>query len=74
MSSVVAALPTHIEGFVVIEVPQPLDPASPFRPSLDVVGKYTARPTESGVSSIDIEEVTPQLIVLPAGTTPPGGE
>ena len=42
---------SHIEGFVVISV---LPTTSGVFPALDVVGKYTARPSNSEVSSLDI--------------------
>ena len=42
---------THIEGFVVIEIPTT---ASSPALLLDVVGKYTARPSNGEVSSIDV--------------------
>jgi len=42
---------THIEGFVVIEIPTT---ASGPALLLDVVGKYTARPSNGEVSSLDV--------------------
>lgn len=55
---------THREGFVVIEVLMsqlPPDPEiTPNGPELDVVGKYTARPLNGQVSSIDIEVYKPK--------------
>lgn len=60
--------PAHIEGFVVIMVPQ--QPNTPGGlPPLDVWGKYTARNVDpagandqAGVESIDIVEVHPKRI------------
>jgi hypothetical protein len=60
-----AALPSFIEGFVVIHVAPP--PTG--RETLDVVGVYTARhrtgdgaPSTFDVETIDVEEVRPKLI------------
>jgi hypothetical protein len=65
------ALPTHIEGFVVIEVPPQAAGGNSFL-QLDVVGKYTVRhensavagadPTAADANGIDIEPVTGKLI------------
>ena len=52
---------THREGFVVIEVLiEQLQLPAPEGPVLDVVGKYTARPLNGQVSSIDIETYEPK--------------
>jgi hypothetical protein len=61
----------HWEGFVVLEV---IPETGLPRPSLDVVGKYTARPIAGGVSSEDIERVTPKEILAPVPLPgdPPG--
>lgn len=49
----------HVEGFVVIEVP-PV-PGKP-QPVLDVVGKYTARPTGGEVEALDVVVYREQTI------------
>ena len=49
---------THIEGFVVIEIP-----VSPNqKPVLDVVGKYSARPSTGKVSAVDVVVYNPREI------------
>jgi len=49
---------SHIEGFVVLEpepwIPEPL--------ILDIVGKYSARPSNGEVSSLDVVVYTPTQI------------
>ncbi len=42
---------TYVEGFVVLEVPPVSVGSAPTFPLLDVVGKYTARPLDGGVST-----------------------
>jgi len=64
-------LPTHIEGFVVIEVP-PQGVGAAAIPLLDVVAKYTARhrttavagsdPVATDVEAMEILPITPQQI------------
>jgi hypothetical protein len=66
------SLPTHIEGFVVIEVPPQGVGAAPVIPLLDVVAKYTARhrttavagsdPVATDVETLEILPITPQQI------------
>lgn len=56
-----------LEGFVVIKSPEPLD----------VVGVYTARPTDGDVSTIDVETVEARLLeetveLYPTDTEPDG--
>lgn len=51
----------EFEGFVVIEVPQPSQ-YSTTPPLLDVVGKYTARPAGSDVSSLQVVVYSPTPI------------
>jgi len=49
---------THIEGFVVIEIP-----VNPNQQTfLDVVGKYSARPSTGEVSSLDVVVYSPREI------------
>ncbi|HEY1301097.1 MAG TPA: hypothetical protein VGF07_11415 [Stellaceae bacterium] len=42
---------TYVEGFVVIEVPRVTIGTTSFQPLLDVVAKYTARPTNGQIST-----------------------
>jgi hypothetical protein len=60
----------HFEGFVVLEVPeiQVNAGAVPFSPELDVIGKYTARPENHGVSSIDIVTVPGRTVIATSAT------
>jgi len=49
---------THTEGFVVIEIP-----VNPNQQTfLDVVGKYSARPSTGEVSSLDVVVYSPREI------------
>jgi hypothetical protein len=50
---------THIEGFVVLELA--INPNQP-QSSLDVVGKYSARPSTGEVSSLDVVIYSPKEI------------
>jgi len=50
---------THIEGFVVLEIAT--NPNQP-QTSLDVVGKYSARPSAGEVSSLDVVIYSPKEI------------
>ena len=50
---------THLEGFVVIEIP--VNPNQPQQ-SLDVVGKYSARAFTGEVSSLDVVVYSPKEI------------
>ncbi len=50
---------THIEGFVVLEIA--VNPNQP-QTSLDVVGKYSARPSTGEVSSLDVVIYSPKEI------------
>lgn len=43
---------THIDGFVVLEVPPVTLPTGKMQPTLDVVGKYTARTGAVGFSVV----------------------
>ncbi len=52
-----------IEGFLVLRVPTETG-APPME--LDVVGVYTARQGPGQVETIDVEEVRPKLIMVPA--------
>lgn len=53
---------SHIEGFVVLYQESPIS----NRPlSLDVVGKYSARPSNGEVSSLDVVVYTPTQIIQP---------
>jgi hypothetical protein len=52
---------THIEGFVVIEIP-PTTPAGTTPLTLDVVGKYSARPANGQVSAFDVVVYNPKQI------------
>jgi hypothetical protein len=47
-------LPTHIEGFLVIEIPAPNGQAS--APQLDVIGKYTVRHTNTTGTDASISD------------------
>jgi hypothetical protein len=47
----------HIEGFVVLEIP-----AGDRQPLLDVVGKYSARPSNGEVSTLDVVIYSPKEI------------
>ena len=50
---------THIEGFVVIEIP-----VNPNQQTfLDVVGKYSARPSNGEVSSFDVVIYSPREVI-----------
>ena len=51
---------THIEGFVVIEIPP--NAAGTTALTLDVVGKYSARPANGQVSSFDVVVYNPKQI------------
>lgn len=56
---------SHIEGFVVLEPPERLNPVFPplFPPLiLNVVGKYSARPSNGEVSSLDVVVYTPTQV------------
>ena len=49
---------THTEGFVVIEIP-----VNPNQQTfLDIVGKYSARPSTGEVSSLDVVVYSPREI------------
>ena len=50
---------THVEGFVVLEIAT--NPNQP-QTSLDVVGKYSARPSTGEVSSLDVVIYSPKEI------------
>jgi hypothetical protein len=70
--------PTHITGFVVLEVPDTsVQEASvpgaevgdePFLPAVDVVAQYTARDRSGGVSSLEIEQVSGKPVFVPRFT------
>jgi hypothetical protein len=51
---------THIEGFVVIEIPPSAAGTTPL--TLDVVGKYSARPANGQVSAFDVVVYNPKEI------------
>jgi hypothetical protein len=53
--------PAHIEGFVVIEVVPEVRLGIAALP-LDVVGKYSARPSTGEVSSLDVVVYSPMQI------------
>jgi hypothetical protein len=50
---------THIEGFVVLEIPRT---SNQPQLTLDVVGKYSARPSNGEVSGLDIVVYSPKQI------------
>lgn len=52
---------TYVEGFIVLEVPRQ-GATHPVQPLLDVVGKYTARPINGGVSTQSVVQIEGKAI------------
>ena len=59
------ALPKHIEGFVVMEVPAPANGGQP--PLLDVIGKYSVRHTNTTGTDTTISDANGVDVVVYSG-------